>query len=141
MPIQVTCQQCGKHYALPDEMAGQTGACACGASIPIPELPPRRPAVSPSATSMASLWRSAAAQWPVLKRNALPFLKLTFRRPSVPAALAAWLSSFLLIALHSTVYSSNRWPDSMMPLLADVWLYAAVATLAIILYRRLTPRP
>ncbi|MEN6641072.1 MAG: HEAT repeat domain-containing protein [Armatimonadia bacterium] len=142
MPIQVTCQQCGKRYALPNDMAGQTGACSCGASIPIPELPPRRPAVSPlAATSMASLWRSAAAQWPVLRRNALPFLRLTLRRPSVPAALAAWLSSFLLIALHSTVYSSNRWPDSMMPLLADVWLYAAVATLAVILYRRLTPRP
>lgn len=142
MPIQVTCQQCGKQYAVPDEMAGQDGACSCGASIAIPELPPRRPLVSPAAaTSIATLRRSAVQQGLALKRNAPGILKLVLRRPSVPAALAAWLLSFLLIALHTTVYSANRWPVRTMPLLADVWLYAAVAALAVVLYRRLTPRP
>ena len=36
MTIQFQCPQCAKSYELPDEMAGKTAKCGCGAQIAIP---------------------------------------------------------------------------------------------------------
>ncbi len=36
MAIPVRCAQCGRQYAVPVELAGQSGACRCGAELPIP---------------------------------------------------------------------------------------------------------
>lgn len=142
MPIQITCPACGKAYAVPDDMAGQTGLCACGANVPIPSAPPRRPSPAGYGGSrLASLRRLSASQWPGLKEKAGPTLKLALARPWLPAALAAWLVSFLLIPLHNRFHFASRWPDNMLLLVADVWVYAGVATLAIGLSQRLSPRP
>lgn len=36
MAILVTCGACEKQFEVPDELAGQTGSCECGASVDIP---------------------------------------------------------------------------------------------------------
>jgi|GEM_PF-3246465 len=36
MSISVSCPQCGKTYDIPDNRAGQTGKCTCGATMTIP---------------------------------------------------------------------------------------------------------
>ncbi|MHB8995540.1 MAG: HEAT repeat domain-containing protein [Armatimonadota bacterium] len=136
MPIQITCPQCGKRYAVPDSLAGQDGSCDCGATIPIPALP-----VPPTAAALAPLQRFAVEQWLLLKPKAGPALKLAVARPWLPAALAAWLVSFLLIPLHNRLHLTTRWPDNMLLLVVDVWVYASVATVAVILSRRLSSRP
>jgi len=142
MPIQTTCPQCGRGYAVPEDLAGQTGSCACGATFPIPPAPLRRPAIAiPGAVRLASVRQLAAEQWPVLRQRAAPALRLVLARPWLPAALAAWLVSFLLIPLHNRLHMASRWPDNIMLLVADVWVYATVATLAIIVSRRLMARP
>lgn len=46
MSISVVCPQCGKAYDIPDNRAGQTGKCACGATMTIPS--PESPIESPS---------------------------------------------------------------------------------------------
>jgi len=49
MPIPVTCSTCGANYTLPDDRAGKTGRCRCGAMIPVPAAgaPPAVPAPAP----------------------------------------------------------------------------------------------
>lgn len=49
MPIMVTCSRCGATYALPEDRAGQTGHCKCGASIHVPGA--GEPAVPPPGRS------------------------------------------------------------------------------------------
>lgn len=136
MPIQITCPQCGKRYAVPHTLAGQTGSCDCGATMPIPAVP-----APLTDAALASLRQFAAERWPSLKQKAGPALKLTLARPWLPAALAAWLMSFFLIPLHNRLHLTTRWPDNMLLLVADVWVYAGVATIAVMLSRRLSSRP
>jgi HEAT repeat protein len=142
MPIQITCPQCGKRYAVPDSVAGHTGSCDCGATIAISAAPvPPTTTAHPGAARLASMRQLAAEQWPLLKQKAGPALKLALARPWLPAALAAWLVSFLLIPLHNRLHLTIRWPDNMLLLVADVWVYAGVATVAVMMSRRITLRP
>lgn len=142
MPIAITCPQCAKTYAVPEALAGQTGSCACGATFPIPCPPPRRPiTLGPASVHVAALRQSAMDHWPLVREKAAPTVKLVLARPWLPAALAAWLVSFLLIPLHNRLHLASRWPDNMLLLVADVWVYAGVATVAVLLSRRLSSRP
>lgn len=141
MSIQITCPECQKRYSVPDDMAGQTGACACGATFAIPAPSPRPPLRFPSTAHVASVQRIAANHWPTIKRQALPALKLALARPWLPAPLAAWLLSFLLISFHNRLYLSSRWPPNVLLLVLDGWIYAGIATLAVVVSRRLSPRP
>ena len=47
MSISVVCPQCGKSYDIPETRAGQTGKCACGATMTIPS--PKKEVESPAA--------------------------------------------------------------------------------------------
>ena len=50
MPIPVTCRSCGANYTLPDDKAGKTGRCRCGATIAVPAAgapPAPMPAAAP----------------------------------------------------------------------------------------------
>lgn len=141
MRIQVTCPQCGKRYAVPPSMAGHTGACACGAIIPIAAAPsPSRTVVSAGILRMASVRQRAADEWPSLRQNAWPVLRMVLGRPWLPAAAAAWLLSTPLLPWHTRLMPYRR-PDNVLLLLADVWLYAGVAALVIALSRRYASRP
>lgn len=51
MVIQFQCPQCAKGYQLPDEMAGKTAKCGCGAQIAVPAA---QPVVDPLAAPVAA---------------------------------------------------------------------------------------
>ena len=66
MPIQVTCSQCGRTYAVPDDRAGKTGRCPCGALIAIPAptaLPPPLAAPPPPPSDFADLDQGPSPAW------------------------------------------------------------------------------
>ena len=39
MTISATCASCGAAYEMPDDLGGQIGQCACGATFQIPHQP------------------------------------------------------------------------------------------------------